>query len=168
MQHARLFLRLAGFTGPLMLAIASAQADTLVSWCGQDWMEECDVEFGGDFIAVDGGFDHGLALKADGSLFAWGSCSCGECDVPAGNDFVAIAAGFLHSLFLKADGSIVVWGSNYSGECIVPAPNTDFVAIAEGGAHSLGIRDGCPNDGDDTDRPCGACARFTFLDEVRL
>jgi hypothetical protein len=40
----------------------------------------------------------------------------------------------------SAVGEIVVWGYNYSGECDVPQPNTDFVAIAAGSNHSLGLK----------------------------
>ncbi len=35
---------------------------------------------------------------------------------------------------------IVAWGWNEYGQCDVPAPNTDFVAVAGGGEHSLGLR----------------------------
>jgi alpha-tubulin suppressor-like RCC1 family protein len=38
------------------------------------------------------------------------------------------------------DGSIVAWGKNVDGQCDVPAPNTDFVAVAGGSAHSLGLK----------------------------
>ncbi|MCK4342147.1 MAG: hypothetical protein KAY37_10555 [Phycisphaerae bacterium] len=38
------------------------------------------------------------------------------------------------------DGSIVAWGYNNYGQCDVPAPNTDFVALAGGEGHSLGIK----------------------------
>jgi 7-cyano-7-deazaguanine synthase in queuosine biosynthesis len=41
---------------------------------------------------------------------------------------------------LKTDGSIVAWGSNEAGQCNVPAPNANFVAIAAGELHSLGLK----------------------------
>ncbi|MEE8573186.1 MAG: hypothetical protein V3T20_07965, partial [Gemmatimonadota bacterium] len=34
----------------------------------------------------------------------------------------------------------MAWGWNEYGQCDVPAPNTDFVAVAGGGEHSLGLR----------------------------
>ncbi len=40
----------------------------------------------------------------------------------------------------KSDGTIVAWGWNDYGQCNVPAPNADFVAVAGGGAHSLGLK----------------------------
>jgi len=95
----------------------------------------------GDFVAVAGGDDHSLGLKADGSIVAWGRDNRGQCSVPAPNaDFVAVAAGGYHSLGLKADGTIVAWGYNTSGQCDVPAPNTDFVAITAGSFHNLGLK----------------------------
>jgi len=40
----------------------------------------------------------------------------------------------------QADGSIVAWGSNWEGQCNVPEPNTDFVSVAGGRNHSLGLK----------------------------
>ena len=37
-------------------------------------------------------------------------------------------------------GSIVAWGSNSSGQTDVPSPNTGFVAVAAGWAHSVGLK----------------------------
>jgi hypothetical protein len=41
-----------------------------------------------------------LALKTDGSIFAWGINGYGRANSPAGNDYVAIAAGQSHGLAL--------------------------------------------------------------------
>jgi hypothetical protein len=35
---------------------------------------------------------------------------------------------------------IVAWGDNEAGQCDIPAPNADFVAVAAGRDHSLGIK----------------------------
>ena len=37
-------------------------------------------------------------------------------------------------------GSIVPWGDNEYGQCNVPVPNADFVAVAAGDGHSLGLK----------------------------
>ena len=69
------------------------------------------------------------------------------------------AAAMLVCLFwcgtTLADGSaIVAWGNNDQGQCDVLAPNTDFVAVAGGYYHSLGLHypdldgDGVPDDSD--------------------
>ena len=56
----------------------------------------------------------------------------------------ATACGLLFALLMPAvagaDGEIVGWGYNADGQCDVPAPNTDFVAVAGGGEHSLGLK----------------------------
>ena len=40
----------------------------------------------------------------------------------------------------QEQGSIVAWGDNWAGQCNVPPPNTNFVAVAAGGSHSLGLK----------------------------
>ena len=72
---------------------------------------------GDDFVAIDAGWYHSLALKVDGSVHAWLATQeelphRDQAIPPEGHDFMAIAAGGFHSLALKADGSIVGWGSN--------------------------------------------------------
>ncbi|MCK4341553.1 MAG: hypothetical protein KAY37_07520, partial [Phycisphaerae bacterium] len=54
-----------------------------------------------------------------------------------------VVAGFLAPATAwgqDGHGSIVAWGYNYDGQCDVPTPNTDFVALAGGGDHSLGLK----------------------------
>ena len=38
------------------------------------------------------------------------------------------------------EGSIVAWGGTESGQCNVPAPNSNFVAMAAGWNHGLGLK----------------------------
>jgi len=66
------------------------------------------------------GYRHALALKADGTVVAWGTdfarVETGQSIVPVGlSDVKAIAAGALHSLALKNDGTVVAWGCGVSG-----------------------------------------------------
>ncbi len=94
-----------------------------------------------DFIALSAGNSHGLGLRSDGSIEAWGSNTYGECNVPGPNaDFVAVAGGQYFSLGLKANGSIIAWGRNNDGQCAVPNPNSDFIAVSAGGDHGLGLK----------------------------
>ena len=61
--------------------------------------------------AIAATYVHSLALKADGTVEAWGYDGDGECNVPAGlSNVVAIAAGGGHCLALKSDGTVVAWG----------------------------------------------------------
>jgi regulator of chromosome condensation (RCC1) repeat-containing protein len=74
-----------------------------------------------------GGF-HSLALKKDGTVYAWGYNVSGQLgngtteasDVPVKvknlSGVKAISAGQSHSLALKKDGSVWAWGSNQYGQ----------------------------------------------------
>jgi alpha-tubulin suppressor-like RCC1 family protein len=92
-----------------------------------------------------------MALKADGTLIAWGNNSFGQCNIPSGlTKVVAIAEGYAHRLALKNNGTVVAWGAGtnnsgdswtYSyGQSMVPAGLTNVVAIAAGWRHSLALR----------------------------
>ncbi len=108
---------------------------SLAVW-GYDWST---VPAGNDFVDIDLGGIHSLALRSDGSVAAWGNNGYGACDVPLGNDFIAVGAGAYYSLALKYEGSLMAWGSNFGGQLDVPV-GSDFVTISAGGAHSLALR----------------------------
>ena len=75
-----------------------------------------------NITAISAGMLHGLALKSDGTVVAWGGSFAGQSNVPAGlNSAIAVAAGYAHSLALKSDGTVVAWGANDHGESTVPA-----------------------------------------------
>ena len=87
-------------------------------------------------VAITGGSSHSLALKADGTVVAWGL----ENRVPAElTDVVAIAGGCNHSLALKAEGTVAAWGLNHLGQIDVPDGLTNVVAVAGGGGYSLAL-----------------------------
>ena len=73
-------------------------------------------------VQLAGGGGHSLALKADGTVVAWGSNAYGQRNVPGGlRDVVHLATGTGHVLALKADGTVVAWGWNQFGQAAVPA-----------------------------------------------
>ena len=127
-----------------------------------------------DVIAIDGGWYHSLALKSDGTVWAWGRNNNGQLGdgttttspTPvqvlgvggSGNltDITAISAGDLHSLALKSDGTVWAWGHNNYGQLgdgtttdsSTPVQVlgvggsgylTDVAAIAGGYLHSLAL-----------------------------
>ncbi len=77
--------------------------------------------------SVKAGCDHGLALKTDGTVYAWGRNLEGQLgngtndssDVPVKakiDNVKAISAGCGHSLALKENGTVWAWGYNRFGQ----------------------------------------------------
>jgi alpha-tubulin suppressor-like RCC1 family protein len=73
-------------------------------------------------VSISAGVTHGVALKSDGTVWAWGGNGLGQLGngaytgsatpvpVPGVTGVVAVAAGGYHSLALKSDGT--VWASS--------------------------------------------------------
>ena len=112
---------------------------------------------------VTSGAGHSLALKLDGSLWAWGSNSHGQLGdgttsdknspVRIGKDtnWVAISAGLNHSLALKSDGTLWAWGNNSDGQLgdgskvnktapVRIGKGTKWIAIEAGDRHSVALK----------------------------
>jgi alpha-tubulin suppressor-like RCC1 family protein len=147
--------------GVVSSAKAAVHLVQVAGW-GDDRYGQTDVPSGlADVIQVAGGYYHSLALKADGTVTAWGATiggfegvDYGQTAVPSdATNVVAIAAGGYHSLALRADGTVVAWGAggkaatnviffppNHYGQSIVPAGLDNVVAIAAGQYHSAAVQ----------------------------
>ncbi len=83
-----------------------------------------------DIVAVAAGEGHSMALKADGTVFAWGQNDQGQLGIGSAStglyampspvmgltNIVAIKAGYRHSMALRADGVVFAWGFNSAGQ----------------------------------------------------
>jgi hypothetical protein len=82
-----------------------------------------------------------MALRADGTVLAWGDNTYGQTTIPGTvTNVTAIATGNDHCLALKADGTVIAWGRNDAGQTTVPGGLTSVVAIAAGNYHSLAVK----------------------------
>lgn len=118
-----------------------------------------------DVVALDAGDFHSLALRQDGTVWAWGANWDGQLgngtsqpgfsptQVPGLTDIVALASSPYHVLALRRDGTVWAWGLNLDGQLgddphmfrrftAKPVPGlTEAVAIAAAGiGHSLAVR----------------------------
>jgi RHS repeat-associated protein len=115
--------------------------------------------------AIATGANHTLALKSDGTVWAWGNNTYGQLgnnsttnssapvQVSGLTGVIAIAAGAGHSLAVKSDGTVWAWGSNAYGQLgngtttssLTPVQTTGLsgiVAVAAGQSHSLALSGG--------------------------
>ncbi|MCX6925273.1 MAG: immunoglobulin domain-containing protein, partial [Verrucomicrobia bacterium] len=127
---------------PAMLSVIPAPTNlpsgTVVAW-GDLAMPY--VAPGTRFAAIAAGSLHNLAIKADGTVVAWGNDSFGQATVPAElSGVVGVAAGMQFSLALKSDGTVVAWGDSTWGQTLVPAGLGSVVGIAAGRDHSLSLK----------------------------
>jgi alpha-tubulin suppressor-like RCC1 family protein len=117
-----------------------------------------------DWVAASAGFSHSLGVRANGSLWAWGSNANGRLGddtvtdrsspvsvVGGFTDWISASAGFSHSLGVRANGSLWAWSSNASGQLgddtvtgrsspvSVVGGFSDWIQASAGGNHSLGL-----------------------------
>jgi hypothetical protein len=89
-------------------------------------------------VAVAAGSGASYALKADGTVVAWGSPSA--LPVPTGlTNVVQITAAGVHCIALKSDGTVVVFGTSNQGQANVPAGLANIVAVSNEAGRVLAL-----------------------------
>ena len=114
------------------------------------------------WLKVSAGPIHTLAIKTDGTLWAWGNNSFGQLGtgdnterrypVKLGNatDWTDISAGYTHSVARKSNGTLWAWGANGQGQLgdgtnspsttPVQLPGNDWSRFSAGGEYTLAVR----------------------------
>jgi alpha-tubulin suppressor-like RCC1 family protein len=118
-----------------------------------------------DWIKISAGSTHNLALRSNGSLWAWGNGGLGRLGVndladrssPTSvvggiTDWTQISAGIVHSLAIRSNGTVWAWGYggngqlgvndiiNRSSPVSVVGGITDWIKISAGSTHNLALR----------------------------
>ncbi len=118
-----------------------------------------------EWVSASTGGSHSLALRSDGSLWAWGGNSDGQLgfgnlneydqyspqQVGNGHNWIAMAAGGDHNLALQANGRMYSWGRNSYGQLGNGNTNSydtpqqvggdsTWADICAGSAHSLALK----------------------------
>lgn len=180
-------IRVSGLTNVVQVAVSAAHSlaiksdGTVWAW-GDNTSGEVGDGTGGDgtdnfnrntpvqisgltgVVQVAGGWGHSLALKSNGTVWAWGANDHGQLgdgtttnrNVPVQvsnshlTGVVQIAGGGIHSLALTSDGLVLAWGDNTYGqigdgtfgERHTPTyvSGYTYVQIAGGGGHSLALK----------------------------
>jgi len=112
-------------------------------------------------VQISLGSGHGLAIKPDGTVWAWGNNIYGQLgdgttthrstpvQVSGLTDVVSVAGGWAHSLAIKFDGTVWTWGNNSNGQLgdgtatnrLTPVQiMTDVVSVAGGWGQGLAIK----------------------------
>jgi len=140
----------------LTVRVDAAGLDALL---GSPWAASVATADNSEMQRLAAGWYHSLAIKTDGSLWAWGYNGAGQLGdgtttqrltpVQVLTEVAAVVAGFEHSLAIKTDGSLWAWGVNYYGglgdgtttnRSTPVQVLTGVAAVSGGGYHSLAIK----------------------------
>lgn len=113
---------------------------------------------------ISAGDYHSLAIKNDGTLWAWGRNTSYEIgdgtdvnrnipkQIGTANDWVKVHAGYSSSYGIKADGTLWVWGANGSGKLgtgntnwVIATPTqigtaTNWLSVSDGWYHTIALK----------------------------
>jgi formylglycine-generating enzyme required for sulfatase activity/alpha-tubulin suppressor-like RCC1 family protein len=121
---------------------ARLQLVTVAAWGGDPTGKQAVLPASlTNVVALAAGTFHSLALRADGTVVAWGLNDARQTNVPADlTGVIAIAAGRDYSLALKDDGTVAGWGLGSGGAWRPPANWTNIVAIDGGRDWAVALR----------------------------
>ena len=137
--------------------LGTGQQDPVLTGSTIGW--NTPVQIGTGFAQVAAGYGHTVAVKNDGTLWAWGFNSSGQvgdgtttqrsAPVQIGTGFAQAAAGNNHTVAVKTDGTLWAWGANFNGQLgdgtttqrIAPVQiGSGFASVAAGSYHTVAVK----------------------------
>lgn len=121
---------------------ARGQAGEVLQWGNNKTSDPT----GSDFIQVETGWQHTIALRTDGTVICMANDPAGwGCEnAPGPNEhFVYIAAGYYHNIAITTEGRLRLWGRAFFGETTLPPqlpPETRVISVAAGEHISCAIK----------------------------
>jgi alpha-tubulin suppressor-like RCC1 family protein len=113
-----------------------------------------------DVVDVAAGQHHTLALKSDGTVYAWGGNGYGQLGIHSNDDhtvpyqvhgpndmgylfgIIKVAAGDYFSLALRDDGTVWAWGRGYDGQLGINSNNDHTIPYQVHGPNNEGYLTG--------------------------
>jgi len=116
-----------------------------------------------NWVQVACGRNHTVAIRDDGTLWAWGYNKYGQLgdgtntdkyspiQIGSGTNWSQVACGYYHTLAIRDDGTLWAWGNNGSGRLgdgtttrrrspVQIGSDNDWTQVGGGYSHTLGIR----------------------------
>jgi alpha-tubulin suppressor-like RCC1 family protein len=120
-----------------------------------------DVSYLTDVEDIAGGYRHSLAVKSDGTVYAWGEGGHGQLGLNSDNDHTVpyqvhglnnsqppdnglsgighVSGGEYHSIALGNDGTVYAWGENSSGQLGTNSTNDHYYPVQVQGPGGVAV-----------------------------
>ena len=116
-----------------------------------------------DWAAVSAGSNRTVAIRTDGTLWAWGSNNSGQLgngtktrrsdpiQVGSAKNWATVSAGDGYTVALRTNGTLWAWGSNHSGQLgdgtktdrsvpVQVGPDRDWAAVSAGDGYTVALK----------------------------
>lgn len=117
-----------GTSGPTPVACPFYAPLTVCEFDIQQVKLDPSIGADNDWAVISGGATHSMAIKTDGTLWAWGNNDFGQLGdgstapinaptkIGTEKNWIAVSAGKYHTFAIKADGTLWGWGRNAEGQ----------------------------------------------------